>query len=456
MRRVIKIAALLLMLCGLVWGGMAYHRSQPPVSEKSFDVAAIRRGDLVQTINATGTVEPEEVIDVGAQVAGQVLSFGKDKNGKTIDYGSVVESGMVLAKIDSSLYEFDVVQAQASLAQAKANEQRAEADLGQLRAKLVQAENDWSRAQELGPSDALAKSSYDAYKASYEVAKANVAVGEATLEQAKGAVQQADASLERAQRNLGYCTIISPVNGVIIDRRVNTGQTVVASLNAPSLFLIAKDLKRIQVWVSVNEADIGKIHREQPVTFTVDAMQGRTFHGKVGKIRLNATMTQNVVTYTVEVMADNSSGILLPYLTANVQFEVARKNDVLMVPNAALRWNPSPEQIPPNLRNALGKTDGPQAQSGLLWEETDGSLRFVRAVTGMTDGAMTEVQGNDLKEGVKVITGTDHKETVAAGPETSTNPFTPQFRRGSQGGSRGAQGSQGSEGTQGSQGAGSR
>jgi HlyD family secretion protein len=455
MKGLVRIMALFLILGGLVWGGMAFHNKQVPTTAGSFDFTAVRRGDLVQTIGATGTVEPEEVVDVGAQVAGRVLSFGTDKNGKTIDYGSVVEGGMVLAKIDSSLYESDVVQAQAALVEAQANEQSAEANIGQLKAKLVQAQSDWSRAQELGPSEALAKSSYDAYKAAYEVAKANVGVGEAALAQTKGAVLQANAVLSRSQQNLGYCTIVSPVNGVVVDRRVNIGQTVVSSLNTPSLFLIAKDLKRIQVWVSVNEADIGKIHQGQPVTFTVDALPDRKFKGNVGKVRLNATMTQNVVTYTVEVTADNSSGVLLPYLTANVQFEVARMDNVLMVPNAALKWNPSAAQITPDLRAGLAKVGGRQKQEWLLWEEADDGLRFIQVHTGMTDGAMTEVAGNDLKEGVTVIAGTDHKEAAAASTETSTNPFTPQFRRGGQG-TRGAQGSQGSEGAQGSQSAASR
>ena len=145
------------------------------------------------------------------------------------------------------------------------------------------------------------------------------------------------------------------MNGVIIDRRVNIGQTVVASLNAPSLFLIAKDLKRMQVWVAVNEADIGNIHPGQPVTFTVDAFPGEVFLGEVGKIRLNATMTQNVVTYTVEVITDNSDGKLLPYLTANAKFMVSNRPNVLLVPNAALRWIPQAEQVVPGSGSAPGE-----------------------------------------------------------------------------------------------------
>ncbi len=216
------------------------------------------------------------MVDVGAQVAGQINCFGKDKNGKTIDYGSVVEEGTILAQIDDSLYAADVALANAQLQQARAGVLRAEADLGQLKSRLNQAKRDWDRAQRLGPSEALAQSSYDAYKSGYEIAQANVVVGEAAIIQAKDAVAQSQATLQRAQRNLGYCTIKSPVKGVIIDRRVNIGQTVVSSLNAPSLFLIAKDLKRMQVWVSVNEADVGNIHPGQPVSFTVDAYPGKS------------------------------------------------------------------------------------------------------------------------------------------------------------------------------------
>jgi HlyD family secretion protein len=187
-------------------------------------------------------------------------------------------------------------------------------------------------------------------------------VGEAAILQAKAGLAQAEAVLRRAQRNLGYCTITSPVKGVIIDRRVNIGQTVVASLNAPSLFLIAKDLTRMQVWVAVNEADIGKIRPGQPVTFTVDAFQGETFRGEVGKIRLNASMTQNVVTYTVEIITDNASGRLLPYLTANVQFELSRASYVLMVPNAALRWTAAVDRRP-WVPRGLRETGGPKGEA---------------------------------------------------------------------------------------------
>ena len=226
----------------------------------------------------------------------------------------------------------------------------ADANVLQMKANLLLAQQNWDRAQKLGPSDALAQSAYDQYQATYEVAKANLAAAEAAVEQAKASVAQAMATLNTAQINLGYCTIKAPVKGVIIDRQVNIGQTVVSSLSATSLFLLAKDLKRITAWVSVNEADVGSIYQGQPVTFTVDAFPNREFKGEVGKIRLNATMTQNVVTYTVEVNTNNDDGKLLPYLTANAKFIIGRRENVLLVPNAALRWSPRPDQIAPDAR----------------------------------------------------------------------------------------------------------
>ncbi len=449
MKRGFVIGIALLLLGGLVAAAARsyVHRTQAPAT--AFQVSSVKLGDLVSAINATGTLEPEEVIDVGAQVAGQIISFGKDENGKPIDYGSAIKAGTILAQIDNSLYASDAAQAQATLVQAQANVQRAEADLGQMQAKLNQSQNDWQRAQELGPSDALAKTSYDAYKAAYETAKANLAVGEATIEQGKGAEVQAKAALDRAQRNLSYCTIVSPVDGVIIDRRVNIGQTVVSSLNAPSLFLIAKDLRRMQVWVPVNEADIGSIHPGQLATFTVDALPGQTFQGKVAKIRLNAAMTQNVVTYTVEVTTDNSSGKLLPYLTANVQFEVAKRSNVLTVPNAALRWFPKPEQIDPQFSNMLNAGTGQPARSAggahpggaasggpvyrpaTVWVQAEAGLEPLQVRAGMSDGSVTEVQGDALRDGLEVVVG-DARQNTAPAP-TSTNPFTPQMGRGGQG-----------------------
>ncbi len=429
----IVIGALVVVIA-IVGIGWYVHRDKS--SDPKYRTDVVKRGDLTATISATGTVEPEEVVDVGAQVAGEILEFGKDDGGKMIDYGSAVQAGTILAKIDDSTYLADVDTAKASLGQAQSGQLRAEADLGQMKAKLNQAERDWERAQKLGPSEALAPTQYDAYKANYETAKANVGVDEAAIAQAKAGVMQAQATLEKAQRNLSYCTIKSPVNGVVIDRRVNIGQTVVSSLNAPSLFLIAKDLTRIQVWVAVNEADVGSIAAGMPVTFSVDAIPGRKFKGVVGKTRLNATMTQNVVTYTVEVNTDNSDGKLLPYLTANVQFQVGAAKDVLMVPNSALRYQPQASLVAPQFRDSLAKggrgrsgdKSAGASNPGKVWVVDGQYLKPISVTTGLTDGASTEVRGEGLSEDMDVVLG-EQVAQASGGPGGNVNPFTPQLGR---------------------------
>ena len=445
MKTFMKKSIIVIMVLGLAGAGAGWYFQRTQKQILAYHTAVVKRANLVISIAATGTVEPEEVIDVGAQVAGQIVSFGKDKNGMAIDYGSFVEEGMVLAQVDDSLYAADAAQATAQRQIAKAGVVRAEADLGQAKAKLYQAQRDWERAQKLGPSEALAASSFDAYKSAFETAKANVAVAAAAIGQAQATVGQAEAILQRAQRNLGYCTIKSPVKGVIIDRRVNIGQTVVASLNAPSLFLIAKDLKRMQVWASVNEADIGSIRPGQAVSFTVDAYPEEVFRGEVGKIRLNAAMTQNVVTYTVEIITDNSSGKLLPYLTANLNFELDRRSNVLLVPKAALRWSPRPDQIAPEFRTAAlessGKGNQPDDQpfstnpargtaerrhSGVVWVPQENLVRPVEVKIGLSDGTLTEISGDTLQEGQAVVIGEKQTATVET---ASANPFTPQLRR---------------------------
>ncbi len=418
-----------------------FSRKTDPTGE--LRTAPVKRTNLVATISATGTVEPVEVVDIGAQVAGQISAFGTDKNGKTIDYGSVVEQGTVLAKIDDSLYAADVASAQAALQQAQANLLSAQANLQQMQAKLTQAGQDWDRAQKLGPSEALAPSAYDQYQSTYEVARASLALAQAGIAQAKANLAETRAVLDRAQRNLGYCTITSPVEGVIIDRRVNIGQTVVSSLNAPSLFLLAKDLTRIQVWVSVNEADIGTIHPGMPAVFTVDAFRNRVFHGQVAKVRLNATMTQNVVTYTVEVDTDNADGKLLPYLTANVQFITASRENVLAVPNGALRWQPRPEQIAPEFRQAIqtvkasahGPTKGGDVddnlsqRQGTVWVADGEFLRPIEVSVGLTDRTETEVRAPELNEGMAVVIGEQSAQHFAGAPASGASPFTPQLGR---------------------------
>ncbi len=423
-----KAALILVLIVGLGVGGAAYYVThvaiEPPAS---FRTVAVKRGDLLSTISATGTAEPEEVVDVGAQVVGRIKSLGPDPSDpqkkKTIDYGSVVQEGTILAVIDDATYK-----AQADLVEAALV--RARADLLQMQAKLEQTKQERQRAESLRPTKAIADADYDLAVANYKVAQANLAVGEA-------AIKQSEATMQLAKTNLDYTIIKSPVEGVIIDRRVNVGQTVVASFNAPSLFLIAKDLRRMQVWASVNEADIGRIKPGLPVRFTVDAYPGEVFRGKVAQVRLNATMTQNVVTYTVVVETDNSNLKLLPYLTANLQFEIEQRNGVLLVPNAALRWKPRPSLVAPEVRETVfaassrsSKPAKEREDRGRLWIQDGEVLRPIEVQIGATDGSQTEVSGSELSEGMEVVVAEIRNENADGGD--TTNPFAPKLFRGSQ------------------------
>jgi HlyD family secretion protein len=415
-KSVIVMAAASLVLVATAWW---WHSRDN--AKLSFSTASVKRGDLAATIGATGTIEPLEVVDVGAQVAGRVSEFGSDTDGKIVDYGSVVKEGALLARIDDSVYAAD-------LSVAKAGELSAAANLEQMKAKLDQAEAEWKRAQDLFANKLMSQVDYDTDKANYEVAKANVSV-------AKSGVAQAQADLEKAQRNLDFCTINSPVSGVIIDRRVNIGQTVVASLNAPSLFLIARDLTKMQIWAAVNEADVGRIKLGAPVTFTVDAFSGREFQGVVGKVRLNATMTQNVVLYTVEINIDNPDKLLLPYLTANVRFVLRRETNALLVPNAALRWSPSTvAEVAPEFRNSnlidppgdptSAKAPPQKNSQRIIWVKSGDHVRPVSVTAGISDGANTAVLSEDLHEGDEIVTG----EIFLAQTDVK-NPFLPKIIR---------------------------
>jgi len=422
-------------------GGGAFWYWQSSVTEAApvYKTATLQKGDLVSTITATGTLEPEELVDVGAQVTGQITGFGKDASGKQVDYGSFVKADMVLTNIDDATYQAEVESARANLKQAEASLVNANADLEQYKAKLELAHSDMDRAERLRNST-MSKADYDSCKSALGVAKANLAVGEAKILTAEAALLQAKATLSKADRNLSYCTIRSPVDGVVIDRRVNVGQTVVSSMSTSSLFLIAKDLRRMQLWVAVNEADVGKIYQGQTVSFSVDAFPNEKFEGKVGKLRLNASMSQNVVSYTVEVQTDNSSGRLLPYLTATALFEVERIDGALTAPNSALRWMPkSLDQVAPEFRNDFSGSaqaqdskpwkkqgvEGKKAlKNGILWTKDGKFIKPIKVKVGATDGLSSAIYGDGVSEGMEIIVG---QASAQQAPEATVNPFTPKL-----------------------------
>ena len=425
-KKTILVIILILVGLGILSGFTIKNRSQ---KTNGLITKILQKGELIATVTATGTIEPEEVVDIGAQVVGIIDKFGQDPTdtSKQIDFGSMVEPGTILALIDDSLYRARldkaiavVEQSKARVALAEADVVRAEANDKESAAKALQAERDFARAKRLNATGALAEQDFDAFKSSYEVTKAEIAVTKAAIRQAQATLNAAiktqigtEADQREAQRNLEYTIIRSPVKGVIVDRRVNVGQTVISSLNAPSLFLIAKDLKRLQVWASVNEADVGRIQKGQAVRFSVDAFPGEEFKGEVEQVRLNATMTQNVVTYTVVVTTDNPGGKLLPYLTATLKFEVGRRSGCLLIPNSALRWQPP----------SIPLIEQPLFDHGTVWVMINGSVKPVSIRTGLSDGKFTEVVEGELREGDHVVVG----EKIAGNDSGNKNPFTPNI-----------------------------
>jgi HlyD family secretion protein len=458
----------------LVGGGGFYYWKYQSQPSTTFMLADVKRGKLEATVGSTGTLQPREIVDIGAQVQGRITMIGADPTtqSKIVDWGSevlgpefdkngnITKQGTLLAQIDPLLYQAMVDSADAAVASAIASVKSAEAaidvakaDLLQKNATLVQATADWTRTGGLIKTGGISQAEFDQYNATHEVALANVKsstasieAAEAKLKSAKASVKAAQAQLDSARTNLDYTKITAPVNGVVVDRRVNVGQTVVASLSAPSLFLIAKDLSKTEVWATVNEVDVGKIkidtdENAKNVSFTVDAYPGRVYHGRVvpqGKLpfRLNAQNIQNVVTYTVVVSVDdkeNADGMLRPYMTTNLTFTVGEREHALMVPNSALRWQPAKNQIAPDVREAYYKMRNkkrspnevePQDR-GVVWIKGDDNLvRFIEVKTGLGDSVNTEivqsVAGGELTENSQVIIGESRGDFKGSG---TTNPF---------------------------------
>ena len=385
---------------------------------------------------------------------------------------SYADNATILAQIDPALYQGPVDHASAMVDAADASVDAAKQTIAadnkaleaaeqkrkQLQALADQYEADYKRVQAAFPQGAtasdldLAKSNYFQGQANLASAAAGVAQADALVktDQARLKSQQASreaaiADLQIAIMNLRYCTVRAEFDGKIIDRRVNIGQAVVSNQTASSLFLVARDLRRLEVWTSVNEADMANIYKTQKATFTVDAFPGKVFEGTVTQDRENATMQQNVVTYNVVVSTDNPvdkdhpMGILRPYMTANVKFVMAKREKVLIVPNSALRYRPSADVIAPDLRSKFARKAGPKgandpgAGSGkdkeelpMVWVKDGKYVRPVQVHTGLSDGVSTEVKDGDLEEGAQIVTG----ESRGADGGDAKSPFAPQlFRR---------------------------
>ncbi len=327
-----RIAGGILMLAALA-AGLLFFRGNDEAGRLQIESAAVERRDLSRIVTSSGRIAPLVMVEVGSQLSGQVASIEADFNDR-------VAAGALLARLDPQSFQTRVREAEAALEVAAAQVTVSEATILRAKAELNAAERGFARAQALRERGTFSAVQFDEAETALEVARAALAVAEANLRNAKATLQQRDATGESARVDLERTFIRSPIDGIVVDRQIDAGQTVAASLNAPILFLIAQDLARIQIEAQVDEADIGRIEVGQPVTFDVDAWPDQSFRGTVTQVRLAATAEQNVVTYTVVIEADNPRQRLLPGMTANVSIVTGTVAGVLTVPAAALRFSP--------------------------------------------------------------------------------------------------------------------
>ena len=414
------IAAAVLAVAG---AAAAWFLTRGDGEVPSYRFATVEKGDIDSVVSATGTLSAVTTVQVGTQVSGLIAEL-------LVDFNDRVSKGQVIARLDTTLLETNLRDVEASVERS--------------RAELKQAERDLERITSLYNQGISAVADYN--KAQY------------TSDVARAQVKSAEASLERARQNLAYATITAPVSGIVVERAVDVGQTVAASLSAPKLFTIANDLSEMQILSPVDESDIGQIKEGQPVRFTVKTYPDRTFTGVVRQVRLQSTIEQNIVNYTVVISVRNEDAKLLPGMTATVEFVVASAKDVLKVANAALRFRPSEAQLAEareRLRKQFeeraaarggaapgGEGAGPMGRPGggggqerpgsggnggargqrersfLYYLDDEGRLSMMPVRPGITDGQFTEVRGPLLEEGRQVVTGMSQ-----AAATQSTNPF---------------------------------
>lgn len=364
----------------------------------AFATVAVDRGDIVSRVTASGTLSALVTVDVGSQVSGRIQALYADFNSQVVE-------GQRIAKIEPVLFE-------AQVASARANVQAAEAGVQRARVQLADARRQAQRADELLRRKLIAQSERDTVTANAESAQADLAA-------ANGQLAQARAALSQAEANLRYTDIVSPTDGIVISRSVNVGQTVAASLQAPVLFQIAQDLRQMQVNTSVAEADVGRLSADMPVYFSVDAWPGERFVGRVRQIRNAPQILQNVVTYDAVIDVDNSDLRLKPGMTANVTFVIAERENVLRIPNAALRFRPPAGLLP----SVPGDPSKPaMADARTIWALRNGHPQPIRLRTGITDGSFTEVLDSELQAGDAVITGLRSAESGPAATRGGAGP----------------------------------
>jgi len=405
MKKYLVILAVVLLIFGIA--GFFYLKRTPEVSYKT---ARIERGTIVSTVAATGNLSAVTTVQVGTQVSGTIQKL-------YVDYNSRVKKGQAIAEIDPSLFSASIEQSQGNFLSAEANLQKA-------KVTLADAERTVNRNRKLLADGIISQSDYDVADTAWQSALTSVKAAEGSVTQTRG-------SLMQSKTNLHYSVIRSPVDGVVISRAIDVGQTVAASFQTPTLFTIAQDLTKMQIEVSVDEADISRIQPDQMTSFTVDSYPEQSFRGKVVQIRNAPIINQNVVTYITVVNVDNTDLKLKPGMTANVSIEVARKEDVLKLPPAALRFKPkSKVEEPKEKRQAGAPSPGagsdaggkPVGRKGISGQQVyilkEGKPLAVPVKTGIANNSAIELVESTLKEGDEVIieqVGGDSKKKAASG-----------------------------------------
>ncbi|MGB5214903.1 MAG: efflux RND transporter periplasmic adaptor subunit [Anderseniella sp.] len=366
-----------ILLLAVVVGGGWYLLREPATDEApTYSEAEVRRGDISDVVSATGSLSPINTVLVGSQVSGTIQQLSADFNDQ-------VKQGQVIAQIDPAIFTAKRAEAEASLKNAKAARDKAWLS-------VLDTKREYERQADLQKKKLVAESTVDTARFAYKSAQAEHQVKVAS-------VAQNTAALEREQVNLDYTTIYAPIDGVVISRDVDVGQTVAASLQAPTLFTIANDLTRMQVEADVDEAFIGQVEKGQSVNFTVFAYPRREFSGSVAQVRLQPTVESGVVKYNCIIHVDNTDLALKPGMTANVSIEVAQRDNVLTVPNAALRYVPSwPQEKLDKVREGL------KSGEAILWRLDDATLTPLTVATGIMGEKVTEVSNPDLAEGMAI------------------------------------------------------
>jgi HlyD family secretion protein len=420
-----RIFALIVAILVLAGTGYGFWRWGNSPKESPYVTMPVQRGNVTQVVSSTGTLQAVVTVLVGSQVSGTIDKLFADFNSK-------VKAGQVVAQLNQDKFKAAVDQARANLLAAQSNFEKAKVSVGDALRTL-------ERNRELRKRDIMAQSELDAAQTAYDAAVAQLEVNKAQIAQAQAALNQASVDLNNT-------VIHSPVDGIVISRSVDVGQTVAASLQAPTLFTIANDLAKMEVHTNVDEADVGNVTEGQEVTFTVDAFPARRFRGRVQQVRNAPTVVQNVVTYDAVVRIDNKELLLKPGMTANVQFLVNRKEDVLTIPNMAIRFKPPDQKneaqellrqeqsrAAPTVgakktsRSPGGAGGGGGGRRISIYLVRNGKAEPVEVQLGITDGSKTEVREGELKENDPVIIG------VASGTQSQTgvvNPFQPSQPRG--------------------------